>query len=85
MTAGCAAIGVATAGVGGLACAGIAFGAAYLGGKYGSQIAGWGYDRAQDIGNFTNEHVFKPVGHATEVAANAVKDFGEGRWRAGRR
>ncbi len=77
VTAGCTAIGVATAGVGGLVCAGVAFGAAYLGGKYGSQIAGWGYDRAKDIGNFANENVFKPVGHATEVAVESVKDFGE--------
>ena len=78
VTVACGAIGVATAGVGGLVCAGVAFGAAYIGGKYGSQIAGWGYDRAKDIGNFTNEHVFKPVGHATEVAVDKVKDFGEG-------
>ena len=77
VTAGCTAVGVATAGVGGLVCAGVAFGAAYLGGKYGSQIAGWGYDRAKDIGNFANENVFKPVGHATEVAVESVKDFGE--------
>ena len=82
VTAGCTAIGVATAGVGGLVCAGVAFGAAYLGGKYGSQIAGWGYDRAKDIGNFANENVFKPVGHATEVAV----DIGQGlRGRRGRR
>jgi hypothetical protein len=85
VTAGCTAVGVATAGVGGLVCAGVAFGAAYLGGKYGSQIAGWGYDRAKDIGNFTNEHVFKPVGHATEVAVDKVKDVGEGAIEGGKK
>jgi hypothetical protein len=76
VTAGCAAIGVATAGVGGLACAGIALGASYLGGKYGSKIAGWGYDRAKDVANFANDHVFEPVSHATTTAVNKVKDVG---------
>ena len=67
----------ATAGVGGLACAGLAFGGAYLGGKYGSQIAGWGYDRAKDVANFANDKVFQPVSHATTTAVNTVKDVGE--------
>ena len=61
VTAGCAAVGIATAGVGGLACAGIALGASYLGGKYGSQIAGWAYDRGTDVVNAVNDHVVKPV------------------------
>jgi hypothetical protein len=77
VTFACGAIGVATAGVGGLACAGLAFGGAYLGGKYGSQIAGWGYDRAKDVANFTNEKVFKPVSQATTTAVNTVKDVGD--------
>ena len=76
VTAACAAVGVATAGVGGLACAGLALGASYLGGKYGSQIAGWGYDRAKDVANFANDKVFKPVGHATETAVKGVVDVG---------
>jgi hypothetical protein len=76
VTLACGAIGIATAGVGGLACAGLAFAGAYIGGKYGSQIAGWGYDRAKDIGNFTNDHVFKPIGHATETAVKGVVDVG---------
>ena len=29
---------------------GVAFGGSYLGGKYGSQIAGWAYDRGEDVG-----------------------------------
>jgi len=77
VTAGCAAIGVATAGVGGLACAGVAFGAAYLGGKYGSQIAGWGYDRARDAVNFVNEKAIKPVADVTRTAVNGVVEIGE--------
>ncbi|MEA2133393.1 MAG: hypothetical protein QOC68_1302 [Solirubrobacteraceae bacterium] len=73
----CGAVGVATAGVGGLACAGLALGASYFGGKYGSQLAGWGYDRAKDVAHFANDKVFKPVGHATTTAVNKVKDVGE--------
>ena len=77
VTAGCAAVGVATAGVGGLVCAGVAFGAAYLGGKYGSQVAGWAYDRGEDVVNFANDNVVKPVAAATETAVNTVKDVGD--------
>ena len=77
VTAGCTAIGVATAGVGGLACAGVALGVSYFGGKYGSDIAGWGYDRAEDLANFADDKVFKPVSRATETAVNKVKDVGE--------
>ena len=76
VTAGCVAIGVATAGVGGLACAGVALGASYFGGKYGSQVAGWAYDRGEDVVNFANEEVFKPVAEATEHAVEGVVDVG---------
>jgi hypothetical protein len=76
VTAGCAAIGVATAGVGGLACAGVALGVSYFGGKYGSQIAGWAYDRGEDAVDFVNDNVAKPVAAATEAAANTVADVG---------
>ena len=76
VTAGCAAVGVATAGIGGLACAGVALGVSYFGGKYGSQIAGWGYDRAEDVANFAKDEVFKPVGDATEAAVEEVVDVG---------
>jgi hypothetical protein len=76
VTAGCAAVGVATAGIGGLACAGVALGASYLGGKYGSQIAGWGYDRAADAVNFVNDHAVKPISNATKTAVNGVVDIG---------
>lgn len=76
VTAGCTAVGVATAGVGGLACAGIALGASYLGGKYGSQVAGWAYDRGADAVHAVNDHVVKPVADATKTAVNTVKDVG---------
>ena len=76
VTAGCAAIGVATAGIGGLACAGVALGASYFGGKYGSQIAGWAYDRGEDVVNFAKDKVFEPVAGATESAVNTVVDVG---------
>ena len=76
VTAGCVAVGVATAGVGGLACAGVALAASYFGGKYGSQVAGWAYDRGEDVVSFAGDEVFKPVGEATENAVGAVVDAG---------
>ena len=76
VTAGCVAVGVATAGVGGLACAGVALAASYFGGKYGSQVAGWAYDRGEDVVNFANEEVFQPVANATEDAVEGVVDVG---------
>jgi hypothetical protein len=77
VTAGCAAIGVATAGIGGLACAGVAFGASYLGGKYGSKVAGWAYDRGADAVNFVDDHAVKPIANATKAAAHQVVEVGD--------
>ena len=76
ITAGCAAIGVATAGVGGLACAAVAFGGSYLAGKYGTEFAGWAWDRGADAVNAVNDHVFKPVASATTTAAKGVVTAG---------
>jgi hypothetical protein len=77
VTAVCGAIGVATVGVGGLACAAAAFGGSYLAGKYGTQIAGWAWDRGADAVNAVNDHVVKPVAEVTEKAAEKVVDVGE--------
>ena len=82
----CGAIGVATVGVGGLACAAVAFGGSYLVGKYGTQVAGWAWDRGADAVDAVNDNVVKPVAEATEKAAEKVVDVGErpGRRRRGR-
>jgi hypothetical protein len=76
ITAGCAAVGVATAGVGGLACAAVAFGGSYLAGKYGTEFAGWAWDRGADAVNAVNDHVIKPVADVTKKAAGKVVDAG---------
>ena len=76
ITAVCGAIGVATVGVGGLACAAVAFGGSYLAGKYGTQVAGWAWDRGADAVGAVNDHVVKPVAEATEKAAEKVVDVG---------
>ena len=77
IAAGCTAVGVATAGVGGLVCAGVAFGGSYLAGKYGTQFGGWAYDRGADAVNAVNDHVVKPVSDFTKDAAGKVVDGGE--------
>jgi hypothetical protein len=76
ITAVCGAIGVATVGVGGLACAAVAFGGSYLAGKYGTQLAGWAWDRGADAVDAVNDHVVKPVAEVTEKAVEKVADVG---------
>jgi hypothetical protein len=76
ITAICGAVGIATAGVGGLACAAAAFGGSYLAGKYGTEFAGWAWDRGADAVNAVNDHVIKPVADATSTAAKGVVKAG---------
>jgi hypothetical protein len=66
----CAAVGVATAGVGGLVCAGVAIVGGYIAGKYGKQITGWAYDHAGEAWNFTKDKVSDG---AKAAAHNAVE------------
>ena len=72
----CGAIGVATVGVGGLACAAVAFGGSYLAGKYGTKFGGWAYDRGADAVEAVNDNVVKPVANATKEAAEGVVEAG---------
>jgi hypothetical protein len=76
ITAVCGAIGVATVGVGGLACAAVAFGGSYVVGKYGTQLGGWAYDRGADAVDAVNDNVVKPVAKVTEEAAKGVVEAG---------
>ena len=76
ITAGCAVVGLATAGVGGLVCAAAVFGGSYLAGKYGTKFAGWAWDRGADAVGAVNDNVVKPVAEATEKAAEKVVEVG---------
>jgi hypothetical protein len=76
ITMACGAIGVATAGVGGLACAAVAFGGSYLAGKYGTEFGGWAYDRGADAVTAVNDNVIKPVAKVTTGAAKEVVKAG---------
>ena len=76
ITVACGAIGVATVGVGGLACAAVAFGGSYLAGKYGTKFGGWAYDRGADAVNTVNDNVIKPVANVTRDAAKGVVEAG---------
>ena len=70
ITAGCAALGIATAGVGAVACAGAVLVGGYFGGKYASQFGGWAYDHAGAAASAVNDHVFKPVAQSVSGAVN---------------
>jgi len=54
VAAGCAAVGVATAGVGAVACAGGAFVVGAIGAKFGGDWAGKGFDKAKKVGSALN-------------------------------
>ena len=76
VTAACGAIGVATAGVGAVLCAGGAIVGGYVVGKYGSKIAGAAYDGVAAGGRAVRDKVFKPVAAVTTKAAEKVVDKG---------
>jgi hypothetical protein len=68
--AGCGMVAIATAGVGGLVCAGGAIVVGAVVGKYGKQITGWAYDHAGEAWNFTKDKVSEG---AKAAAHNAVE------------
>ena len=71
--AGCGVIGVATAGVGGLVCAGGAIVVGAVAGKYGKEITGWAYDHAGEAWNFTKDKVSAGARAAAHTAVEGGK------------
>ena len=70
---GCGIVGVATAGVGGLVCAGGAIVVGYFAGKYGKQAVGWAYDHAGEAWNFTKDKVSDGAKAAAHTAVEGGK------------
>jgi hypothetical protein len=74
----CTAVGVATAGVGGLVCAGVAIVGGYVVGKWGKQITGWAYDHAGEAWNFTKDKVSDGAKAAAHTAVEGGKKIVSG-------
>jgi hypothetical protein len=70
---GCGIVGIATAGVGGLVCAGGAIVVGYFAGKYGKQAVGWAYDHAGEAWNFTKDRVSDGAKAAAHTAVEGGK------------